>query len=274
MRKMILLLSALLLLLASCSRKFGDLTPEESIFADTMVDMTWQQVKKAADDKAIVLLPIAVVEEHGPQMDLSPDIYQTCIGCRYVKRSLEKKGIPVIIAPPYYWGMSEVNKHIPGTFSVRADTFTAMLFDIVSSLESWGFTEVFCANLHGDTTHNEVLDRSITEIRNELNIGVYNIQTIGKSLASPPRFLPPRSGKFSPDYHAGADETAIMLSLYPQRVRTDIAEGLKPEASFDPLGYVGDPASYKLEKNAVENFRINAEYGAQLIEAFLKKSRT
>ena len=247
MRKMILLLSALLLLLASCSRKFGDLTPEESIFADTMVDMTWQQVKKAADDKAIVLLP---------------------------KRALEKKGIPVIIAPPYYWGMSEVNKHILGTFSVRADTFTAMLFDIVSSLESWGFTEVFCANLHGDTTHNEVLDRSITEIRNELNIGVYNIQTIGKSLASPPRFLPPRSGKFSPDYHAGADETAIMLSLYPQRVRTDIAEGLKPEASFDPLGYVGDPASYKLEKNAVENFRINAEYGAQLIEAFLKKSRT
>jgi hypothetical protein len=53
----------------------------------------------------------------------------------------------------------------------------------------------------------------------------------------------------------------------------DIAAGLKPEGDFDPLGYVGDPASYKLEKNVVEVVRIQAEGDALVIDAFMKQEK-
>jgi creatinine amidohydrolase len=239
-----------------------------------MVDMTWPEVKAAADEKAIVLLPVAIAEEHGPQLDLSPDIYQTCLACRYMKKALAQENTLVVIAPPYYWGMSEVNNHIPGTFSVRAETFSAMLHDICSSLKSWGFTYVFFVNLHGDPTHNLVLDQAANSIRKELEIDVYNAQSLDKNIVNAPTYFPSRKGSYEPDYHAGATETATMYALYPQRVRSRLAETLKPESSFDPLGYVGDPASYKLERNATENLRITSEYGARIIHAFLQKEAT
>ena len=37
-----------------------------SIFSETMADMTFQQIERAAEQKLPVLFPIAVIEEHGP----------------------------------------------------------------------------------------------------------------------------------------------------------------------------------------------------------------
>lgn len=36
-----------------------------SIFHETMVDMTWQEVEQAAKDGAIILTNTSVIEEHG-----------------------------------------------------------------------------------------------------------------------------------------------------------------------------------------------------------------
>ena len=262
-----------MLLLGACTRKFGEVKPEESIFADTMVDMTWQEVKEASDQHAIVILPVAIIEEHGPHMDLSPDIYETCLFCRYIKHALERDGTRVVLAPPFYWGISEVTKHIPGTFSVRPETLQAMLHDIAASLKSWGFTTMFSVNLHGDPVHNGVIEHSMNAIRKELGMDAYNVQTMNANIPDPVTYLPTRNDAYLPDYHAGAVETAIMNAFYPGRVRTQVAKKLSPEATFDPLGYVGDPSSYGLEGNSVRNAQLQAEQGARMIRAFLKAAK-
>ena len=46
-----------------------------SLFDETMVDMAWPEIEKAAQEGAIVLLPTGVIEEHGPHMGLAMDIY-------------------------------------------------------------------------------------------------------------------------------------------------------------------------------------------------------
>jgi len=46
-----------------------------SIFPETMVDMTWPEVEKAAKEGAIVLMTTAVIEEHGPHMTCGIDTY-------------------------------------------------------------------------------------------------------------------------------------------------------------------------------------------------------
>ena len=114
-----------------------------SIFQETMADMTWQEVEKAAKEGAIVLLPTAVIEEHGPHMGIGVDTYLAYQTCKLVRRELESRGVKALIVPPFYWGINRTTHVFPGTFTVRDKTMKAVLDDILFSLKSWGFTNVF-----------------------------------------------------------------------------------------------------------------------------------
>ncbi len=46
-----------------------------TIFEDTLADMTFLEVEESARNNAVVLFPIAVIEEHGPHMCLGTDVY-------------------------------------------------------------------------------------------------------------------------------------------------------------------------------------------------------
>jgi creatinine amidohydrolase len=242
-----------------------------SIFADTMVEMNWIEVQQAAANGAVVLFPIGVIEEHGPHLDLSPDVYMAYIFCKLLRQNLAAKNIPAIIAPPYYWGISNEVKKYPGTFSVRPETFKAMLVDILTSLHSWGFTKVFINNAHGDRVHVATIDAAVREARESLRMQVFQLGDLDVSIDNPPVFPPVREGRFRPDYHAGANETAAMHAFYPQKVNAGIARELKPQSTFDPLGYCGDPASFELEQSVLEFFKADVEMDAQKIAAILKK---
>ncbi len=160
-----------------------------SIFTDTMVEMTWIEVKQSAADGAIILFPVGIIEAHGPHMDLSPDVYLAYLFCKYLKQTLAEKNIQSIIAPPYYWGISADLKKYPGTFSVRPETFKAMLVDIFTSLDSFGFKNVFICNSHGDPTHIKTIASSICEIQQDLDIKVYNLADLDILIDNPPVFL-------------------------------------------------------------------------------------
>lgn len=241
-----------------------------SIFKDTMVEMTWQEVEKAAKEGDIVLLPVGIVEEHGPHLDLSPDIYMAYHFCKYLKHNLEKKEVEAIIAPPFYWGISEEVKQYPGTFSVRPDTMKALLMDILSSLESWGFRKVFIVNAHGDRTHVGIIDAVVAEMSQNSKMSVFNLGNFEVKLDNPPEFPRQREGRFDPDYHAGAIESAAVFTFYPMKGDRELAKTLIPQATFHPLGYCGDPASYELEDSIIEYFHADVETDARKIEAYLK----
>ena len=61
-----------------------------SVFENTMVEMTWQEVQTAADRGAVALLPIGIVEGHGPHLDLSADFYLATLNCRFVQQELRE----------------------------------------------------------------------------------------------------------------------------------------------------------------------------------------
>ena len=103
-----------------------------------MADMTWQEVERAARDGAVILLPTAVIEEHGPHMGCGVDTYLAYQTCLLARRELEARGIKALIAPPFYWGRNGTTHVFPGTFTTRAATMKAMLHDLLDSLRSWG----------------------------------------------------------------------------------------------------------------------------------------
>jgi creatinine amidohydrolase len=236
----------------------------DAVFNNTMVRMTWQEVKMAATNKAIVLVPVSVVEEHGPHMDLSPDISITSHICSKMKASLEKENIQTVIAPPYYWGINISTGDFPGSFNLKESTMKLVLSEIIANMNKWGFKKFYLINIHGDP--NQI--SAITHIASILDtIGsqeVYDITRLPDS--SNPPVIPSRNpGAYEPDYHAGANETKVVWAIEPSIVRTDIAGTLKPQSYFSPLGYVGDPANY-LKDNGDIIFDALAEYWAQRIK--------
>jgi creatinine amidohydrolase len=107
---------------------------------------------------------------------------------------------------------------------VKPETLKAILFDTIECLKQWGFTDVFCVNLHGDPQHQSVIRSSIRDIREVLEIEVYDLSTLSVNLPRPSS-SPARTGKFSPDYHAGANETALIWTYYPKK---SMPNGQKP----------------------------------------------
>jgi creatinine amidohydrolase len=170
-----------------------------------------------------------------------------------------------------YWGISAATMEFPGTFSVKPATLKAILRDAIENLKRWGYSMVFLSNFHGDPLHCRTLGEAASEIREALGIGVYTIDAIYAEPDHHPKpLLPPPPGKFRPDVHAGADETAAMAWLYPGRVKVALAANLKPQIEFRPLGYKGDPAGYVGVKEAGDLFRFLAELQAERIEAQLR----
>lgn len=241
-----------------------------SIFTDTMVEMTWIEVNEAAERGDSVIFPIAVVEAHGPHMDLSPDIYIAYLFSKFLKNNLLEKGINTIIAPPYYWGINSATGKYPGSFTVRPETFKAILFDIFASLKQWGFSKVFIINSHGDSIHTKVIEEAIKEIMNHMDIQIYNMGNLDVKVSNAPTFPQVLGGRFEPDIHAGAIETATMATFYPQKVNKELALKLEPQSDFDPLAYCGDPAKFNLEKNIEEYFKADVELDSLKIETILK----
>ena len=268
-----------------------------SIFDETMVDMTWPEIEKAAQEGAITLLPTGVIEEHGPHMGLGVDTYCSYLLCRETRRVLEGKGIQTLIAPPYYWGINTCTGSFPGSFTVRKETMKALLYDILASLNRWGLSYVFNINWHGEHDHTMAILEALNEARNDTGIRAYSIfrefdmKRFGLSGREPHVIIqkgPPPAGP-PPTYleiHAESVETGIMIHYFPDQVDAEMARTLKStDLTFKdlmvwrqgwsdakkvtPLGYFGDPASFDTEaaKDLIEG---HARDTADLIETFLK----
>lgn len=225
-----------------------------SIFEHSMVELTWEECRDRIQNGAIVFLPVGIVEAHGPHMDLSPDFYLATLSCRLLQQGLEERNIDALIAPPLYWGVAKDLEAYPGTFSVRPETMKALLVDTMMSLLSWGVKYIFVQNAHGDETHLQMIREAIQEVNKWGDAKVFFMWDLEIAIEHDYKFPEEREGRYQPDYHAGALETAQMAAFFPEKVRMDIAEKLQAHNSFHPDAYVGDPASFRLDLESVVEF--------------------
>lgn len=246
-----------------------------SIFDETMVAMNWPAIEKAAAQGAAVLLPIGIIEEHGPHLGLAVDTLIPHLLSILSKRNLESRGIEALVAPSFYWGISAGTAAFAGTFAVRPETMQAGIVDILASLKKWNFTHVFVINWHLDYRHCRVILEALQEARRATRVDARNVLlpsdlrrlklSGGEDFIlvqkAPPPEKPP--GKYA-DYHAGSLETGIMLAFFPEYVDAALARKLEPTrlTVYDlqglgrgdaetrkliPQGYFGDPAGFDIE---------------------------
>ncbi len=246
---------------------------DRSIFAGTMAELTWPEVEEAARRGDAVLIPVGMIEAHGPHLDLSPDVYLGYLYARLLSQRLAARGIRAILAPPMYWGVSLDLQRYAGTFSVRPGTMRALLVDMFACLASWGFTRAFVVNAHGDPTHRATIRQAIEDLGPAPRLRVRDLGTLDVQVDGPP-FPAPRPGKFPEDHHAGANETACMHLFFPDRVNVELARTLPPQRGWDPMPYYGDPANYHLERDVIATYEADLETDTLRIQAVLAPPAT
>ncbi|WP_125141478.1 creatininase family protein [Clostridium transplantifaecale] len=251
-------------------------------FTQTMIDMTWREIKELADENAFVILPLGVVEEHGPQLSLGTDTYLVYAKCVLIRDILERKGHKAVIAPPFYWGINQATGAFPGCFTSRPETVMAIIQDIIESLANFGFSNVFGVNHHGDKAHGKILIEAFKEAVEHTGMNAryvlehrlkesYGLTGTEKHVTflGPEVIETPETGFF--DIHAGAIETAQMLRYYPEQVNRQMAGELPPlelgeddiqrwmaggqdTVALTPDGYLGHPADYGRVKVQFEKY--------------------
>ncbi len=75
-----------------------------SVFDQTMADMTYVEIEEAAREKAVVFLPVGVIEEHGPHLPLAVDVYGSYIIAKRTRAELASQRDSVTHCPAFLLG--------------------------------------------------------------------------------------------------------------------------------------------------------------------------
>ena len=153
-----------------------------------------------------VIIPIGSYEQHGLHATLATDYI---IADEIAKRLSINSGIYKM--PPIVYGCSNLHLGHSGTVSVKEDTFTNYLSDIVDSLIGSNVKRIFFVNGHGGNILS--LNKLKELYLNKIDIVILSWWIIGRNL---------RLFRDEETHHAGALETSVLLAIDEKYVNNEL----------------------------------------------------
>jgi creatinine amidohydrolase len=211
-----------------------------------LAECTWREAARLArDERAIVLLPLGAIEQHGPHLPLLVDWLGAEELARHVAPHLRRAGHRPVLAPSIPYGASPLAETWPGTVSLSAGTLRRVIVDVVGSLARHGFRRFVLVNYQADPGHLRAMaeaKRALTRAaarrlsRHGARAGRLRILFAGFSpeTSSLAAMLNPGVLRLScspnpkGEWHAGELETALVLARRPRLVRRTLARRLPP----------------------------------------------
>lgn len=190
--------------------------------------LNWKQVDALPRESTLLVLPTAAIEQHGHHLPLATDtlINNLLLGHALGKISAD---LPVYALPPVHYGKSNEHIGFPGTLSVSASTFMAVLRDLGSSISKARFQKLVLYNTHGGNT--ALIDVMARDLRAEFGLRTFALHGSGgisfEGLSSQERAY---------GFHAGEVETALLLASVPELV----------DRSAYTVNYIADIANPEL----------------------------
>lgn len=177
-----------------------------------MAEMTMQEVRNYLQTKDTIILPYGVVEQHGAHLPLSTD----CCLAEMISGILAEE-LECIVAPTLNYCFS--GGMLPGTINIQPNHFSLVVTDIIQSLTVQGFRKIIIIAGHGGS-------ESLDNLKESLRIAKWTNPYLHDTL-----ILFPSLEEYSPsankavfedhDYHAGYEETSLMLAYKPHLVQMD-----------------------------------------------------
>ena len=223
---------------------------------------TAAEVGEAARRDALVIVPVASLEQHGPHLCTGTDILLGGTVALEVALRLREAGQEAIVTPVVWTGLAEHHMAFGGTVTLESAAFLAVLRGVVRSAARHGFRRVMLLNGHGGNA--EAIGTAATELAVECGIRVAG----GTYWHMVPEVIAPLLDRQPTLMHACEAETSMVWHLMPEGVRPERLEeavgpastrvpgqppGLLMRRSFREIsetGVVGDARTASPEKGA------------------------
>ncbi|MBS1662688.1 MAG: creatininase family protein [Bacteroidetes bacterium] len=162
------------------------------------------------------ILPIGILEKHGPHVPIGSDLIQVR---EWAARATKKEY--AVVFPDYFYGQINEAKHQPGAFALPERVVWDMLEATCDEIGRNGFKKIVIINGHGG---NPQLIRYFIQTRLEKrrDYAVYFFEPSGDS-AYVRQLNVLHKSDASTDAHAGERETSSLLYLRPDLVQMDSA---------------------------------------------------
>ncbi len=184
-------------------------------------EMTAAEVAALDPDRAIAVLPVGAIEQHGPHLPVNVD---ACIAEGLLARALAlvPDDLAVVALPLQPVGKSNEHIDFPGTLTLSAETLIRLWTEIGDSAARAGVAKLMILNAHGGQPQVADIVARDLRVRHGMFVVVLNWYRLG---------LP--EGLFSADevahgIHAGEIETSMMLHLAPDLVQMEKAADFRP----------------------------------------------
>jgi len=181
--------------------------------ARNFANLTWKQVDALPRESTLLVLPTAAIEQHGHHLPLAAD---TLINNLLLGKALAllPPELPVYALPPICYGKSNEHVGFPGTLSVSAQTFLAVVRDLGANIAAGGFRKVVLYNTHGGNA--SLVDVLARDLRAEFGLRTFSLY------GSPgAEFEGVRTQERTYGFHAGEIETSYLLHGTPDLVHPE-----------------------------------------------------
>ena len=179
--------------------------------------MRWEEltgktfVEAVEQAQGVCILPIGVLEYHGPHLPLGTDmLHSHTVACAAAEQE------PALVYPAYPYGLNTETKHFPGGIVLRDRLLFELLENICDEISRNGLKKIILLSGHGGNRYFLPLFQQLL-----LDKGKdYVTYTFPHSAAS--REVERQLMQSEVDGHAGERETSLALYVHPQLVRLDL----------------------------------------------------
>ncbi|MBC7237332.1 MAG: creatininase family protein, partial [Chloroflexi bacterium] len=182
-------------------------------------EMIWYEVKEAAEQDRVAVLPVAMHEDHGPHLPVDTDFVLCTEIC---ERAVARIPSEAVLVPPVAHGYSPHHMDFHGTITIEWDTLIRYIRDVCCSLAYHGFKRILVVNGHGSNASPVDLAARLTILHYEGRVlcaavnhwQLRQVREVGQAL---------RESDYGGTSHAGEYETSLYLALRPELVRMEAA---------------------------------------------------
>jgi creatinine amidohydrolase len=195
----------------------GVLSLGQIALAQTKLSVHWEEltgpdfVKAIRQAQGTCILPIGILEKHGPHMPIGSDL----LNARYVALHAAEQQYAVVF-PEYYFGQIAEARQEPGTVSYSRELQLALLQATTDEMGRNGCKKILVVNGHGGNNHLLPYFAQ-TQLEKPHDYVVYIFDQRVPATGGPAK-------KTTVDQHAGESETSKMLIVRPDLVHMDRAK--------------------------------------------------
>ena len=220
----------------------------------SLSELTYEELAQIPRERLVAILPVGATEAHGPHLPLGTDVIIAEAMARAGAERLAAAGFEVLILPSVAFSVADFAAGFAGTISLRPETATALMSDVMRSLARHGVSRQVIANAHLDPTHIGSIRAAVEE-----TAAVDGLEVLFPDVTRKPWAKRLTDEFKSGACHAGCYEGSVVLAERPELVREAIRATL-PEnpaslsqairaglSSFEqangPRAYFGAPAA-------------------------------